>query len=119
MENVDKEYRFATYSSFRIEDEKAAYMLHFGNYSGTAGDGIKEVNNMGFSTKDKRFEKSASHCINIKKGGWWYSDCGWSDPNGVNLPGPANGNRFYMNWHPWTEYDSLLTIEIKLRSEKK
>ncbi|GBM47148.1 Histone-lysine N-methyltransferase SETMAR [Araneus ventricosus] len=38
MENVDKEYRFATYSSFWIEDETAGYMVHFGNYTGTADE---------------------------------------------------------------------------------
>ncbi|GBN90641.1 Techylectin-5A, partial [Araneus ventricosus] len=36
MENVDKEYRFATYSPFWIESEEAGYKLHFDKYFGTA-----------------------------------------------------------------------------------
>ncbi|XP_055924307.1 techylectin-5A-like [Argiope bruennichi] len=116
MENVTNEYRFATYSSFWIEDENAGYKLHFGEYNGTAGDGFGKVNNVEFSTKDKQYEKSNKQCPSLKKGGWWYEMCGLSNPNGVNLPGGKN-DKIYMNWYPWTTYDSLFTIEIKIRSE--
>ncbi|GBM92522.1 Techylectin-5A [Araneus ventricosus] len=116
MENVDEEYRFATYSSFRIEDENAGYALHFGNYNGTAGDGIETMNNMQFSTRDKQYEESNKECPFRKFGGWWYRKCGWSNPNGLNIPGGKQDEK-YMNWYPFTNYDSLLSIKIMIRSE--
>ncbi|CAL1264637.1 unnamed protein product [Larinioides sclopetarius] len=118
MKNVGKEYRFATYSSFWIDDENSGYKLHFGNYFGTAGDGIKESKNMQFSTKDKQYHKANKVCPNEKMGGWWYNHCGLSNPNGINRPEDAIGKKFYMNWYPWTKYNSLLMIEIKIRPEK-
>ncbi|CAL1289056.1 unnamed protein product [Larinioides sclopetarius] len=120
MKNAAKEYRFATYSSFWIENESAGYMLHFNKYKGTAGDGIDRIRSMQFSTIDKQYEKSRQTCPSTRMGGWWYIDCGWSNPNGKNLPGVKAGKEEYqyMNWHPFTGYDSLLSIEIKIRSKK-
>ncbi|KAF8789157.1 Techylectin-5B like protein [Argiope bruennichi] len=94
------------------------YKYGFGNISEEfwIGDGFGKVNNVEFSTKDKQYEKSNKQCPSLKKGGWWYEMCGLSNPNGVNLPGGKN-DKIYMNWYPWTTYDSLFTIEIKIRSE--
>ncbi|GBM32102.1 Techylectin-5A [Araneus ventricosus] len=117
MKSVDKEYRFATYSDFRIEDEKAGYKLHYGNYEGTAGDGIKEIKNMEFSTKDKKYQKSNTGCPSKRLSGWWFKNCGSSNPNGLNLP-DGREDKKYMNWRPFTKYRSLLSIEIKIRKEK-
>ncbi|GBM47147.1 hypothetical protein AVEN_139227-1 [Araneus ventricosus] len=78
-------------------------------------NGINLINNMQFSTKDKEYEKS-NNCTSSRMGGWWYSRCGWSNPNGVNRPGSEQdfGN---MNWYPFSNYSSLLSMEIKIRSE--
>ncbi|GBM41139.1 Techylectin-5A [Araneus ventricosus] len=115
METVDRKYYFARYSSFWIEDENTDYTLHFGNYTGTAGDGIETLRNMKFSTKDKRNDIWTKSCTDLKQGGWWYSNCGGSNPNGRNQPG-GDGAK-YMNWGTVSKYQSLLAIEIKIRSE--
>ncbi|GBM32119.1 Techylectin-5A [Araneus ventricosus] len=117
MKSVDKEYRFATYSDFRIEDEKAGYKLHYGDYEGTAGDGIKEIKNMEFSTKDKKYEKSNTGCPSMRLSGWWFNNCGSSNPNGLNIADGKQDQK-YMNWRPFTKYSALLSIEIKIRKEK-
>ncbi|XP_055925157.1 techylectin-like protein isoform X1 [Argiope bruennichi] len=116
IQRVDKQRFFAAYSSFYIDDEDSGYMLHFGNYTGTAGDGIPTLRNMKFSTKDKRNDIWAvKPCTDLKKGGWWYSDCGGTNPNGINNP-KADGAE-YVNWGPLTKYKALLAIEIKIRPE--
>ncbi|XP_055925357.1 techylectin-5A-like [Argiope bruennichi] len=114
IETVNRERSFAIYSSFWVENESADYMLHFGNYSGTAGDGISTLRGMKFSTKDKRNDIWTDACTTVKQGGWWYSACGGSNPNGINLPEGKNDGK-YMNWEPVTKYDSLLAIAIKIR----
>ncbi|GBM57307.1 Techylectin-5A [Araneus ventricosus] len=116
MATVDNEHFYAKYSSFWIEDENAAYALHFGNYNGTAGNGIRSSIDTKFSTKDRKNFNHTEDCVSEKQGGWWYSECGLSNPNGVNQPGGKN-NWKYMNWKTLTEYDSLSSIEIKIRSE--
>ncbi|CAL1289057.1 unnamed protein product [Larinioides sclopetarius] len=118
MKNAKNEYRYASYSSFRIDDESAGYMLHFDKYSGTAGDGIRDVANMKFSTKDRSNLRSyGKPCTTTKGGGWWYNYCGYSNPNGIYAPEAAESKK-NMNWHPWTKYGPLLEMEIKIRAEK-
>ncbi|XP_055925873.1 techylectin-5A-like [Argiope bruennichi] len=114
MWNVSGERRDATYSSFWIEDESAGYTLHIGSYNGTAGDGIRDADNTKFSTKDKRNDLADHVCTEEKRGGWWYRDCSRSNPNGVNFPG-GNDDKKLVNWYPWTNYDPLLAIEMKIR----
>ncbi|GBM32112.1 Techylectin-5A [Araneus ventricosus] len=117
MKSVDKEYRFATYSDFRIEDENGGYKLHYGDYQGTAGDGIKEIKNMEFSTKDKKYQKSNTGCPAMRSSGWWFNNCGSSNLNGINNPDGKESQK-YMNWRPFTKYRSLLSVEIKIRKQK-
>ncbi|XP_055925640.1 techylectin-5A-like [Argiope bruennichi] len=116
MKTADKKYHYATYSTFWIDDENAGYMLHIGSYDGTAGDGMKTSNEIKFSTKDKKNDKATNPCTTLEKGGWWYNDCGRSNPNGLNVPGGKN-DRKYMHWEPLTGTDALLEIEIKIREK--
>ncbi|GBM32132.1 Techylectin-5A [Araneus ventricosus] len=114
MQNVSGDSRHAIYSHFWIEDEDAGYRMHIGDYKGTAGDGIRDADKTKFSTKDKRNDIADHVCTEEKKGGWWYRDCSRSNPNGVHAPG-GEDDKSYVNWYPWTQYDALLAIEMKIR----
>ena len=65
----------------RIEGEDQAYLLHIGEYSGTAGDsmimtgsyGYSNANGMKFTTWDRDNDKASGHCAQQWKGGWWFN----------------------------------------------
>ncbi|CAL1300937.1 unnamed protein product [Larinioides sclopetarius] len=114
MQNASRESRYATYSQFWIEEEGSRYRMHIGHYNGTAGDGIRDADNTLFSTKDKRYDEAKHVCTEEKRGGWWYKDCSRSNPNGVYIPGGQDDKKS-INWYPWTNYDALFALEMKIR----
>ncbi|XP_030649043.1 angiopoietin-4-like [Chanos chanos] len=105
---------FAEYSNFKIGNEKTAYKLSVGAYTGTAGDAIRgayrgiDQNGFGFSTFDRDNDGCSpcifgdigvSSCSQEQGGGWWFSRCG-----SANLHGdwhPANDNRGWMSGLHW------------------
>uniref|UniRef100_A0A3P8U510 Fibrinogen C-terminal domain-containing protein n=1 Tax=Amphiprion percula TaxID=161767 RepID=A0A3P8U510_AMPPE len=109
---------FAEYKNFRLGNEKAAFKLQVGKYSGTAGDAIRGVyqgidqNGYGFSTTD-RDNDGCSPCIfgDIAEndcsfseggGGWWYSKCGSANLNGDYHPtGQHIGWASGLHWRTW------------------
>ncbi|XP_071358533.1 angiopoietin-related protein 5-like isoform X2 [Trachinotus anak] len=108
---------FAEYQDFSLGDEKAAFKLHVGKYSGNAGDAIRgaypgiDQNGFGFSTID-RDNDGCSPCIfgDISKrecsssdgGGWWYSRCGSASLNGDWHPaGDHIGWASGLHWRTW------------------
>ncbi|GIY58856.1 techylectin-5B [Caerostris extrusa] len=116
LQSLEGEYRHAKYDSFYIDDEDSQYMLHLGQYNGTAGDGISTSNGILFSTKDRyNGEGRSGQCTEEKHGGWWYKFCSFSNPNGVNQP-KAKEDKKSMNWYPWFKYEPLLKIEMKIRA---
>ncbi|XP_072515193.1 fibrinogen like 1B [Salminus brasiliensis] len=90
--NGEKSY--AMYDNFRVADEKDKYRLHYGMYSGRAGDALSGGSNMveqwsashsgmKFSTSDQdndRFLQGS--CAEENKGGWWYNRCHAANLNG-------------------------------------
>lgn len=42
------------------------------------------ANGCPFSTRDRNNgEAGSNHCANLYKGGWWFTDCSWSNLNGI------------------------------------
>ena len=65
-----------TYATSRVEGEDQGYLLHIGNYSGTAGDsmaGSRTNNGMKFTTQDRDNDKHEDNCTEQSPGGWWFS----------------------------------------------
>ena len=63
----------------RVEGEDQNYRLHFGDYTGTAGDNLKggqahlNHNGMEFTTHDKDNDKKTDGNCASYMGGWWFN----------------------------------------------
>ncbi|XP_044251433.1 fibroleukin-like [Drosophila takahashii] len=84
--NDDGEYAFAHYDNFQIGSEEEFYKLkRLGRYSGSAnsGDGLRNQEERNFSTFDRdNGAWGGYNCMESYSGGWWYSACDRSLPNG-------------------------------------
>ncbi|XP_076862816.1 angiopoietin-related protein 5-like isoform X2 [Brachyhypopomus gauderio] len=129
-------YAFAQYQNFSIGNERTAYKLHVGAYSGNAGDAIRgayagiDENGFGFSTLD-RDNDGCSPCIfgdiamntcsgMAGGGGWWFSRCGSADLSGEWHP--ARNNRGWasgLHWNTWKgpEPYSVKATCMRIKSE--
>lgn len=99
---------YAMYDSFRVSDEKDKYRLHYGMYSGQAGDALSgganmveqwsaSHNGMQFSTRDQDHDRyMQGSCAVENRGGWWYNRC-----HAANLNG-----RFYRGGEYKAKYDN-------------
>ncbi|XP_037551566.1 angiopoietin-related protein 5 isoform X2 [Nematolebias whitei] len=116
---------YAEYQNFKLENEKSAFKLHVGKYSGNAGDAIRgtysgmDENGYGFSTVDRDNDGCSpcifgdiaeSQCAFSEGGGWWYSKCGSAALNGVWHPfnqhiGWASGLH-WLTWKPPAPYSA-------------
>ncbi|XP_029351500.1 angiopoietin-4-like isoform X2 [Echeneis naucrates] len=108
---------FAEYQNFRLGNEKAAFKLSVGKYSGDAGDAIRgaypgiDQNGSGFSTIDRDNDNCSpcifgdileTECVSSYGGGWWYSSCGSAGLNGDWHPAGDNiGWGSGVHWRTW------------------
>ncbi|XP_019624686.1 PREDICTED: ficolin-2-like [Branchiostoma belcheri] len=118
LEDFDNNATFAEYSLFRVEDEMHKYKLTIQGYSGTAGDGMANHNNMYFSTKDRDNEQHGYDCADRYQGAWWYGDriCHRSNLNGQYHAGAHQSFADGINWQPWLGNNySLKHTEMKIR----
>uniref|UniRef100_A0A182F2M7 Fibrinogen C-terminal domain-containing protein n=1 Tax=Anopheles albimanus TaxID=7167 RepID=A0A182F2M7_ANOAL len=95
-------YKYARYNAFAIASEDEQYRLKtLGAYSGTAGDGLRDQQDMQFSTPDRDNDrKKEQHCARTWQGGWWFNACFKSFLNG---PYQNNGSTLVpkIAWHPF------------------
>ncbi|XP_041833967.1 angiopoietin-related protein 5-like isoform X2 [Melanotaenia boesemani] len=116
---------FAEYKNFRLGNEKSAFKLQVGKYSGDAGDAIRgayagiDQNGFGFSTTDRDNDGCSpcifgdiaeAECASSEGGGWWYSRCGSASLNGDWHPsgnhiGWASGLH-WLTWKPPAPYSA-------------
>ncbi|KAM7363812.1 ryncolin-4-like isoform 2-T2 [Cochliomyia hominivorax] len=84
LEDFKGNIKYALYDEFLVGDESENYQLKkLGNYSGNAGDYMRNHTGMYFSTKDRDNDASANlHCALRFQGGWWYNNCLTSNLNG-------------------------------------
>ena len=86
----------ARYNDFRVGSEATDYTLTIASFDSSAsnlGDSMitrssyTNLNGMKFSTKDRDNDKRTYHCSTewFGHGGWWLNECGYSNPNGLNL----------------------------------
>ena len=105
-----------TYQEFRVEGPENKYRLHIGGGDTPAGatDFMSQSNNMYFSSKDRNNAANGRNCTASYKGGWWWNNCGYTNPNG-----PHSANTVYLRISArarlsWTYYPNY---EMKIRSK--
>ncbi|XP_040886422.1 angiopoietin-related protein 5-like [Toxotes jaculatrix] len=126
---------YAKYKNFKLGNEKTAFKLHVGEYSGNAGDAIRgaypgiDQNGYGFSTIDRDNDGCSpcifgdiaqSECSSSEGGGWWYSRCGSASLNGDWHPaGDHIGWASGLYWHTWKtpEPYSVKASRMMIKSE--
>jgi hypothetical protein len=108
----DRQWLYAEYGLFIVDDESTGYQLHIDNYSGTAGDTMRgfgrandpgNLNGMKFTTWDRDNDLAAgTNCANYADiiGGFWNRECTWVFINGADCTlggfgwNTAGGNTF-------------------------
>ncbi|XP_049548271.1 microfibril-associated glycoprotein 4-like [Anopheles darlingi] len=84
MKNLNEDYGYARFTTFEIGSEDEGYSLKkLGEYSGNAGDSLKDHKGMKFSTRDRENdENEKENCAQEYYGAWWYKACHQSNLNG-------------------------------------
>ena len=73
-------------------------MQYFNTY---IGDSLAGHNGMRFSTFDRDHDTYSGNCAVIYRGAWWYSDCHYSNLNGLYLAGPHTSYADGIDWQTW------------------
>ncbi|XP_047007401.1 microfibril-associated glycoprotein 4 isoform X1 [Ictalurus punctatus] len=119
LQDFDGVSVYARYSSFSIESEADGYKLHVSGFiNGGAGDSMATNNGQKFSTFDKDQDSNAEgNCAKSYLGGFWYSQCHHTNPNGIYLWGRDSTYYAIGNvWNHWRGYDyGLKYIAMKIR----
>ncbi len=118
MKDLQNSVGFAKYNKFKVGSEQSKYKLEVAGFSGNRGDSLSYHNNMFFSTKDRDNDRGGRNCAVIRKGGWWYNDCYYSNLNGLHptKAGFVSGSYKGMSWWHWkNKYDTIKFSEMKLR----
>lgn len=73
------------------------------------GDSLSYDNNMQFSTYDKDNDVDPTNCAQIKRAGWWFTNCVYG-----NLNGRYSAND--VTWYYWKlDWRSMKHVEIKIK----
>ncbi|CAG2228736.1 Angiopoietin-related protein 7,Fibrinogen-like protein 1,Fibroleukin,Angiopoietin-1 [Mytilus edulis] len=120
--DVSGERAYAEYTNFYVGNEESNYDLSISNYSGTAGDGVKDhtetsLSGMVFTTKDKDNDLEEGNCAILKCSGWWHRECTRGNINGKLILG--NEGQETMHWYPWREFYSLQETTMMIKPIEK
>ncbi|XP_050093864.1 ficolin-2-like, partial [Anopheles aquasalis] len=92
LEDFEKNITYAKYDNFSIGPAIDFYPITLiSGYDGQAGDSLGGAQGVLFSTFDVDLDNSDSNCAVSNRGGWWYTDCGMSNLNGLYLKGLSGG----------------------------
>ncbi|CAG2196026.1 Tenascin-R,Ryncolin-2,Ficolin-3,Angiopoietin-1,Angiopoietin-2,Fibroleukin,Fibrinogen-like protein 1,Ficolin-2,Ficolin-1,Ryncolin-3 [Mytilus edulis] len=127
IENVDGEWRYAQYETFKIADETDNYRLTLAGYNGTAGDAVmdtsSQLSGQPFSTKDRDNDNWPGwHCTDYVKAGWWYAKessygrCTFVNPNGKYYNDYGDSMFASVYWYPWNNtYVGMKSVTMKIK----
>ncbi|XP_013075839.2 ficolin-1-like isoform X1 [Biomphalaria glabrata] len=112
-----KQNYYASYSSFKVDNETNQYRLTLGEFQGNVTNELVNHDTMMFSTPDRDNDLGPNHsCAGQYQAGWWYKLCHMTNLNGhfgINAFG------FGVIWYGLTtDYDSLSSVEMKIRKIK-
>ncbi|GFU06554.1 protein scabrous [Nephila pilipes] len=108
MWDMQDNYLYVEYETFRVRSEMDQYAIEISNHSGNASDALTSHNGMGFSTFDRDNDASSANCAVHHTGGWWYQHCHRADLNGRYSLGMTWYDEFRQEWL------QLVRVEIKI-----
>ncbi|KAK2909539.1 hypothetical protein Q8A67_005376 [Cirrhinus molitorella] len=106
LEDFEGNEVFALYSSFSVGSEADGYKLHVSGFTdGGAGDSLSGHNGFKFSTFDRDQDVFENNCAKTFLGGFWYTACHGTNPNGMYLWGEDPTHYAIGNvWSSWKGY---------------
>ena len=116
--------KFAFYDHFHVGTPSTNYRLTIGgnlNWGiGAAGDSMTQHNGMQFTTFDRDNDNHGGiNCARPphRQGGWWYTNCGYSNLNGLYLSGQrdSDGVAWYHFNSSASSWFTLRYSDMKLR----
>ncbi|XP_051994152.1 microfibril-associated glycoprotein 4-like [Xyrauchen texanus] len=121
MEDFTGRKGYALYSYFSVDSECEGYQLHVSGFKdGGAGDSLSGHSGYKFSTFDKDQDIHDNNCAKMFLGGFWYSNCHSTNPNGVYLWGEdATHYAIGAVWTTWKNSNtaiSMKSITMKIKS---
>ncbi|XP_065361234.1 fibrinogen C domain-containing protein 1-like [Calliphora vicina] len=117
FEDFEGAKRYAKYNEFKVGSNSTDYKLIVGQYSGDADDCFSQHSGHKFSTNDRDNDiHSTRHCAEYWKGAWWYTNCFYSNLNGLYLFGKVQSSKRGVAWCGFrkTEY-SLRSVQMMIR----
>nr|XP_053639669.1 techylectin-5A-like [Cherax quadricarinatus] len=116
LTDFDNSTRWAQYQFFYVHDRSSLFKVEVNGYTGDAGDGFSNVNDLKFSAKNYDLDTSPENCAVLYLGGWWYGKCHSSNLNGKYHNGAHDSYADGVNWQPFRGYHySLKRTEMKIR----
>ncbi|XP_058178562.1 ficolin-2-like [Anopheles ziemanni] len=121
LEDYDGNNTYAKYDLFEIGNEQQRYAItKIGEYSGTAGDSMGELNGMKFSTLDSDNDTWGDSCAVTYFGAWWYGACHKSNLNGKYLRGETKEYASGMVWYTFRGHHySLKSSKMMIKPKAK
>ena len=111
---LDLNRRIKNHSYVEINLRK--YRFFQFHFPGNAGDSLSYHNSSPFSTKDRDNDGSFNNCATTYKGAWWYTNCRYSNLNGLYHSGRHFSRGDGVNWFHWRGYYySVKRAEMKLK----
>ncbi|CAH1256512.1 ANGPT4 [Branchiostoma lanceolatum] len=108
----------AQYSRFNVSDEADGYRLNFGDYTGTAGDGLgayQKYSNAESPETPLDYHKGRAFKVSKERQGWWYGDFTLSNLNGPYINSSVSADvHSTIYWIPWSRY-SLKSSRMMVR----
>ncbi|XP_069140960.1 ficolin-1-A-like [Argopecten irradians] len=98
---------YAQYSTFQVAGEAEHYQLTVQGFSGNVSyDALGQHNDNSFTTFDKDNDNHfAINCAEYYKGGWWYSDCHYTNLNGLYIVDDGSTHVNSMVWGNFSRVD--------------
>ncbi|KAM8933808.1 ficolin-1-like [Pelodytes ibericus] len=117
LQDFENTKAYAKYSSFQVLGEDEKYQLLLGPFKeGSAGDSLASLNGMKFSTLDEDNDTYEGSCVDLYKGGWWYSSCHGANLNGLYYLGQHTSYASGINWYTGKGHNySYKYTEMKIR----
>jgi len=116
LEKFNGRTAYAEYDEFFLDNEEEKFAIHFGQYTGTAGDSLAYHKGLKFSTEDQDNDVYSRNCATRYGGGggWWFNNCHNANLNG-EYQNPSKNDDRGLKWHHFNGAGSLKRTLMKVK----